>query len=68
MTWGAIYNRYVKRGHDHADAAFRADQWEKRQQPDRWRRCPSTHCERRQECASPHECCAKRRLPTARTA
>lgn len=19
-------------------------------------RCPSTHCERRQECASPHEC------------
>lgn len=21
-----------------------------------WARCPSTHCERRQECASPHEC------------
>lgn len=25
---------------------------------DRWKHCPSTHCERRQECASPHECCA----------
>jgi hypothetical protein len=24
-----------------------------------WRRCPSTHCERRQECASPHECIVK---------
>lgn len=22
----------------------------------RWSRCPSTHCERRQECASPSEC------------
>ena len=21
-----------------------------------WERCPSTHCERRQECCSPHEC------------
>jgi len=25
-----------------------------------WRFCPSTHCERRQECCSPHECAAKR--------
>lgn len=24
-----------------------------------WKRCPSTHCERRGECASPHECCVK---------
>lgn len=23
---------------------------------DRWKRCPSTHCERWQECRSPHEC------------
>ena len=61
MTWGTIYQKYVRRGHDHADAAFRADQWEKRQDVDRWRRCPSTHCERRQECASPHECCATKK-------
>lgn len=25
---------------------------------DRWKRCPSTHCERHQECRSPHECSA----------
>lgn len=24
-----------------------------------WRRCPSTHCERRQECASPSDCIVK---------
>ena len=23
---------------------------------DNWKRCPSTHCERRQECASPGDC------------
>lgn len=23
---------------------------------ERWRKCPSTHCERAQECRSPHEC------------
>jgi len=23
---------------------------------ERWRNCPSTHCERAQECRSPHEC------------
>lgn len=23
---------------------------------ERWRICPSTHCERWQECRSPHEC------------
>ena len=27
--------------------------------PKPWERCPSTHCERRGECASPHECCVK---------
>jgi hypothetical protein len=26
--------------------------------PDRWSRCPSTHCERAQECRSPSECSA----------
>lgn len=25
---------------------------------ERWRNCPSTHCERAQECRSPHECSA----------
>lgn len=24
---------------------------------DRWKHCPSTHCERRGECCSPHDCC-----------
>lgn len=24
----------------------------------RWAHCPSTHCERRQECASPSDCAA----------
>ena len=27
--------------------------------PEPWKRCPSTHCLRRGECASPHECCVK---------
>ena len=26
---------------------------------ERWERCPSTHCLRRGECASPHECSAR---------
>ena len=26
----------------------------------RWALCPSTHCERRQECSSPHECSAQK--------
>lgn len=30
---------------------------------DRWKRCPSTHCERRGECASPRECCVKSKRP-----
>ena len=57
-TWGAVFNRYKARGADPASAAYSADQWEKRQRPDRWRDCCSTHCERRQECCSPNECCA----------
>jgi hypothetical protein len=32
--------------------------FEKWQHPDRWENCPSTHCERRGECASPRECSA----------
>lgn len=58
-TWGTVYNRYLRKGHDHGDAAYRADQWEKRQCLDRWKDCPSTHCERSHECRSPHECSGK---------
>lgn len=58
-TWGAVFNHYLKHGHDHGSAAYAADQWEKRQRRDRWKDCPSTHCERRGECCSPHECSAK---------
>jgi len=36
-TWGAVFNRYKARGADPASAAYSADQWEKRQRPDRWR-------------------------------
>ena len=57
--WGTIYARHLKRGEDHGSAAFAADQWEKRQVRQRWKGCSSTHCERREECASPHECCAR---------
>ena len=59
MTWGTIFNHYKRKGHDPADAAYRADQWQKRQDTGRWRNCPSTHCERREECCSPNECSAK---------
>lgn len=59
-TWGVIYNRHLRQGEDHSSAAYAADQWEKRQRLDRWKNCPSTHCERRQECASPHECSTQR--------
>ena len=57
-VWGDIYNRLVRRGHDHGSAAYTADQWEKRQIADRWKECCLTHCERRQECSCPNECCA----------
>ena len=59
MTWGDIFNKYRRRGHDHADAAYRADQWEKRQRLDRWKECPITHCERGGVCRSPNDCSAK---------
>ena len=58
-SWGVVYNRYLRRGHDHGSAAFAAEQWEKRKHKDRWKNCPSTHCERRGECASPNECSAR---------
>lgn len=58
--WGTVFNRYKKRGCDPSDAAYRADQWEKRRQPDRWKGCPSTHCERSGECRSPNDCAAPR--------
>ena len=57
-SWGVIYNKHLSRGEDHGSAAYAADQWEKRQHANRWKECPSTHCERRQECASPNECSA----------
>jgi hypothetical protein len=28
-TWGAIFDKYLAQGCDYADAAYRADQWEK---------------------------------------
>ena len=59
-TWGAVYRRRLSKGEDHGSAAFAADQWEKRQRANRWKNCPSTHCERSQECRSPHECCASK--------
>lgn len=54
MTWADIFWKYVRRGEDRSAAAMMADGWEKRQK--NWKRCPSTHCERRQECASPNGC------------
>jgi hypothetical protein len=32
-----------------------------------WQECPSTHCERRQECASPNECSSKIKHPFSRS-
>lgn len=61
MTWGAVFNHYRQKGHDSSSAAFQADQWEKRKYPNRWSECPSTHCERRQECSSKFECAANLR-------
>ena len=31
QSWGNIYCRYKRRGMDHADAAYRADEWERNQ-------------------------------------
>lgn len=33
-----------------------------------WKRCPSTHCERRQECASPSDCMVKSKAADPRDA
>jgi hypothetical protein len=29
-SWGDVFRHYLNRGHDHADAAYRADEWERR--------------------------------------
>ena len=57
-TWGTVFSHYKAKGCDPSDAAYHADQWEKRQHSDRWKHCCSTHCERSEECRSPHECTA----------
>lgn len=31
--------------------------------PEPWKRCPSTHCERSEECRSPHDCIVRRAPP-----
>ena len=28
-TWDDVFNRHLDKGMDHADAAYRADQWER---------------------------------------
>jgi hypothetical protein len=33
-TWGDVFNHHKAKGMDAADAAYRADQWEKRQKKD----------------------------------
>lgn len=30
MSWGAIYNRFLRKGHDHGSAAYEADRHERR--------------------------------------
>ena len=32
QTWGHVYQHYLDKGCDHADAAYRADEWEKRKE------------------------------------
>jgi hypothetical protein len=53
--WAQTFNRYMKKGHDHGSAAYAADQAEKRAANE----CPSTHCNRSDECRSPHDCSSK---------
>jgi hypothetical protein len=31
MRWGEVYYHYLRKGCDHGDAAYRADEWEARQ-------------------------------------
>lgn len=57
--WATTFNRKLAQGHDHGSAAYSADQAEERAA----RRCPSTHCNRRLECASPNDCSAKSETP-----
>lgn len=68
MTWSVVFNRYCERGCDKSDAAYRADQWEKRQVQKRWQHCCSTHCERSEECRSPNDCSASLKAIRARAA
>lgn len=62
-TWGDVFNFYKRQGHDPSSAAVKADEWENRQP---WANCPSTHCERSQECRSPSECSGLRTLQASR--
>ncbi len=57
--WATTFSRKLAQGHDHGSAAHAADQAEKRAVS----RCPSTHCERRGECASPRDCSAGKGEP-----
>jgi hypothetical protein len=34
MTWGDVFRRALRRGEDHGSAAYRADEWERRQKKD----------------------------------
>jgi len=54
-SWNDIFWKYVRKGHDRSSAAYEADRWQARNpvEPS----CCSTHCERAQECRSPHDCC-----------
>lgn len=54
-SWSEIYWNYRRKGEDNSSAALRADEYVSRDQP--WHYCPSTHCERCEECRSPNECC-----------
>ena len=49
--WNTIFWKYIRKGHDRSSAAYEADKASV-QKPS----CTSTHCERAQECRSPHEC------------
>jgi hypothetical protein len=54
--WATTYNRKLAQGHDHGSAACAADAAEKRAAAN----CPSTHCNRSDECHSPSDCSAKK--------
>lgn len=52
--WSRAFNRKIAQGHDASSAAAIADSVERRVA----KACPSTHCSRREECASPRDCSA----------